>query len=87
MDDAMTGIDARRKKILMRSRRCGMHENDILVGKFAEAHIGTLDDRQLGLLETLLEQPDIDLFNWISGRAEVPEKFDCDVLLMIKKFN
>ena len=76
-------MDARRKRLLFRCQHCGMRENDILIGGFAERHIATLDDDQLDRLETLLAETDNDLLDWITGREPVPPRADTDVMRML----
>lgn len=78
--------DGRRKKLLFRSCRRGMREIDILLGGFAKRHLDGLDDRQLARFETLLDHSDLDLFNWITGREQVPADLDHDVMKLIIEF-
>ena len=59
-------MDPRRKRLLYRCQHCGMKENDILLGRFAGAHIGGLSEQQMDQLEALLQQGDHDLYNWIT---------------------
>lgn len=79
-------MDARRKRLLYRSRYRGMFENDLLLGGFAEKYLETLSEEQLDRFEALLEENDIDLFNWIMERDAVPAALDNDVIKMIQKF-
>ncbi|NQV48449.1 MAG: succinate dehydrogenase assembly factor 2 [Rhodospirillaceae bacterium] len=80
-------IDNRRKRILFRSSHCGMKENDILLGGFASACIGELNDAELDAFEVLMEQSDIDVLKWVTGKAPVPGAFDGPLMQHIKKFN
>lgn len=64
-----------------------MKENDILLGEFADRYILKLNDRQLDDLENLMNQNDIDVMNWIIGKAVVPEKYNTDLMKLIQKFN
>jgi antitoxin CptB len=80
-------LDPRRKRLLHRATHCGMQENDILIGRFAAAHVGELTDEQVERFETLLDQNDVDLFNWIIGREAPPPEHDHDVMKLIKNFN
>ena len=61
-------MDPRRKRILFRAQHCGMKENDIILGRFAEANMAALSDADLEAFEALLDQPDNDVYNWVSGR-------------------
>jgi len=80
-------MDARRKRVIYRCQHCGMKENDLLLGRFAVAHAGALDDDELARLEALLHEPDNDLYNWITGKAPVPAAHDHDLMSRIRKFN
>ena len=59
--------DIRRKRLLFRSWHRGTRESDLILGRFAEAHIAGFDAGQLDRYEALLECADADLFDWVSG--------------------
>jgi len=80
-------IDARRKRLHFRCHHCGMHENDILFGRLADDHLAGMSDEQLDRLETLMEENDVDLFNWITGQSPVPSAFDHDVMKLLQNIN
>ena len=69
-------MDARRKRLLYRFQHCGMKENDILLGGFAERHIDSLGDDEMDLFEALLAETDNDLYNWFTGREPLPARID-----------
>jgi antitoxin CptB len=47
---------------------------DLILGRFADAEIGTLADHELSQLERLIEVPDPDLYAALTGdRPLVPE--------------
>ena len=73
-------IEARRKRLLYRSVYRGNKENDILLGQFARAHIATFSQAELDQYERLLAQGDNDIFDWVSGQANVPAEVDSPVL-------
>ncbi len=79
-------MEARLKRLLFRSRHRGMQETDILLGGFAERHLGELSDEQLDRFEAILEESDNDLFNWITGKEAVPEPLDHDVMRLLQDF-
>lgn len=80
-------MDKRRKQLLFRSHHCGMKENDILLGRFADAHIEGMSDELLDQFEALMEYNDIDVMNWIVGKTPVPEAYDNELMLLIQRFN
>ncbi len=76
----------RRKRLLYRSRRRGMREADHLLGGFAKRDLDGLSDEQLDRYERLLENTDMDLLDWITGRAPVPDAFDNDVMVLLRDY-
>lgn len=62
----------RLRRLSMRSWRRGMKEMDLILGRFADARLATLDARGLAAYETLLDENDQDLYLWVSGAVEIP---------------
>ena len=79
-------IETRRKRLLYRSVYRGNKENDILLGQFARAEIATFDSAELDQYERLLEAGDNDIFDWVSGQAEIPPEADTPVLRRLLAF-
>ena len=80
-------LDLLRKRLLFRSHHCGMKENDLLLGRFADHYIKVLDSAQLARFEFLMEQSDIDILNWITRKEPPPEDLDTDIISMIRTIN
>ncbi len=51
------GLDERRRKLLFRAWRRGVREMDLIVGRFADAHIDKFDATGLDDFERLIEAP------------------------------
>jgi len=81
-----TDLETRRKRLLYRSIYRGNKENDILLGQFARAHIGSFDAAELDQYERLLATGDDDIFDWVSGQAPVPPEADTPVLRKLMAF-
>ncbi len=64
--------DTRRRRLLFRATHRGTQENDLMLGGFVRAHLAALDDADLTALEGLLDLPDPDLANWLTGRQPIP---------------
>jgi succinate dehydrogenase flavin-adding protein (antitoxin of CptAB toxin-antitoxin module) len=64
--------DLRRRRFLFRCWHRGTQEIDLLLGSFAETSLDDLDGAQLDRFEALLDCPDADLFDWITGRSGYP---------------
>jgi antitoxin CptB len=75
--------DVRRKRLLFRSWHRGTRESDLILGRFAEAHLAGFDAGQLDRYEALLECADADLFDWVAGRALPPPAHDHDVTRLL----
>ena len=65
-------LDTRRRRLLYRATHCGTQENDILFGGFVRRHIGTFSELELADVEALLEVPDNELADWLTGRLPLP---------------
>jgi antitoxin CptB len=80
-------LDPRRRKILFRAWHRGMREMDLIMGRFADAQIGTLSEAELDEFERLIEVLDRDLLSWVTGEVEVPENYDSAVFRRLKAFH
>jgi len=78
--------DARLKKLKFRAWRRGFREADLILGPFADKHVGTFSPAELDWFEALLEQPDQDLYAWIVGTAPTPAAYDSEIMNRIKQF-
>jgi antitoxin CptB len=78
--------EARLKRLKFRAWHRGFVEADLILGPFVDAHAAALTPDQLDRLETLLEEPDHDIYAWIVGRQAVPPEFDTDVMERIRSF-
>jgi antitoxin CptB len=81
------GLDVRRRKLLFRAWRRGVREMDLIVGRFADAHIGTLDETALDHFEQLIEVPNAELYAWVVGAENIPPTFDTAVLRQLIRFH
>jgi antitoxin CptB len=79
--------ETRKKRILFRAWHRGTREMDLLLGRFTEKFISGFGDAELVSLESLVECPDPDIYNWIIGAAPVPAEFDTPLLHDIRKFH
>ena len=65
-------LDNRRKRLIFRSWHRGMREMDLIMGTFADVNVAAMDVAELDLFEELLNTPDPDVYDWISGQKPVP---------------
>ncbi|HVL72487.1 MAG TPA: succinate dehydrogenase assembly factor 2 [Beijerinckiaceae bacterium] len=80
-------LDPRRRRILFRAWHRGIREMDLILGRFADAEIGTMGEAELDAFERLIEVPDRDLFGWITGEAETPPNYDDAIFRRLKAFH
>ena len=81
------GLDERRRRLLFRAWRRGVRETDLILGRFADAVIATLDAQNLDDFERLIEAPNSDLYAWVVGAADVPAASDTAVLAKLRTFH
>ena len=77
----------RRRRISFRAWHRGTREMDLIMGRFADAELATLDAAALDSFEALMEQPDPDLYKWVSGEAVPPGDVDAAFLARIRAFH
>ena len=80
-------LATRRRRVAFRAWHRGTREMDLILGRYADAHVPILDDAALDRLEALMEEADPDLYNWISGKAAPPHDVDKALLAQLRAFN
>ena len=65
----------RLKRLRLRSWRRGMKEMDLILGRFADDRLGTLDPARLTPYDAMLEENDQELYRWVTGQAPVPDQY------------
>jgi antitoxin CptB len=81
-----SGLDDRRKRLLFRCWHRGTREMDLILGRFADAEIGTLTDDELSELERLIEVPDPDLYAALTGDKPLADEYAGPLFARIKAF-
>jgi len=81
------GLDVRRRKLLFRAWRRGVREMDLIVGRFADAHIDKFDEAGLDDFERLIEAPNAALYAWVIGAEDIPANYDTAVLAELRTFH
>lgn len=75
----MDELERQRKKLMFQCRHRGTKELDLVLGPFAETWLPGMSAAELGILGTFLDEPDPDIFDWLSGRESLPERLKGDV--------
>ncbi|MCA1939449.1 MAG: succinate dehydrogenase assembly factor 2 [Caenispirillum bisanense] len=78
--------EIRRKRLIYRANHRGMKEADVMIGRFVETHIDRLSPDQVDRLESLMDELDLDIMDWVMDRQPVPARHDTDVFAMLKAF-
>ncbi len=76
--------DARRRRLLFRANHRGTHETDLLIGGYVAARIDRLTEAEMDALEEVMELPDADLADWLTGRRPIPPEADSPMLRAIR---
>jgi antitoxin CptB len=71
-----SALDERRRRILFRAWRRGVREMDLVMGRFADAHLPAMSEADLAEFERLLDVPDPQVSAWIIGGEPPPREFD-----------
>jgi|ERR1700722_7499791 antitoxin CptB len=81
--EGVPGAEPRRKRLLFRATHRGTYENDLMIGGFVREHLNTLTQADIAALEALMELPDVDLADWLTGRRPIPPEHATAMLLRI----
>lgn len=65
--------EIRRRRLLFRATHRGTYENDLMIGGFVRARLGDFTEADLTALESLMDWPDVDLADWLTGRRPLPD--------------
>lgn len=64
----------RLKRLRMRSMRRGIKEMDIILSAFADEHLAEMSDAELLQYDSLLNENDQDLYQWVTGQHSPPDE-------------
>jgi antitoxin CptB len=81
------GLDERRRRLLFRSWHRGTREADLILGRFADAHIAELSEAELDQFERLLDALETDLVSWLTGGSAVPPEHDTAMFRRVRDFH
>jgi antitoxin CptB len=78
--------ETRRRRLLFRATHRGTFENDLMIGGFVRAHLNILTEPDLDALEAVMEMPDTDLADWLTGREPIPPEEETPMLRRMREF-
>ena len=76
--------DPRRRRLLFRATHRGTYENDLMIGGFVRAQLDAFTEADIEALEALMDLPDVDLADWLTGRMPIPPEDATPMLLRIR---
>ena len=76
-------MDNRLKRMRYRAWHRGIKEMDLILGRFADDTLKTLNGDELDVFEELLEVGDQQFYRWINGAEAVPDDQDSPLLRRI----
>ena len=77
-------LDNRRRRLVFRAQHRGTYENDLLIGDFVKVRIATMSEQELDEIEAVMEFPDAELADWLTGRKPIPQHADSPMLQRIR---
>lgn len=83
--DNDTPVEIQRRRLRFRSWHRGTRESDLLLGGFADQHLGSFDQAALDLYAALLEENDPDLWDWIVRGLPMPAAHDNAVVALLRQ--
>ena len=81
------GLDSRRRRLLFRCWHRGIREMDLVLGRFADAQLASLNDSELDEVERWLDVPDQQIFAWMNGMEPVPSNYDTALFRHLQSFH
>lgn len=80
-------LDARRRRLRYRLWHRGTREMDLIMGRFADAEIGGMEEAEIAELERLADVPDPDLYDLVVAGRPAPSEHDGTVLRRLRDFH
>jgi antitoxin CptB len=78
--------ETRLRRLLFRATHRGTYENDLIIGGFVQAHLTELTETDLDGLEAVMEMPDTDLADWLTGRSPIPAEEETPMLRRMRNY-
>lgn len=79
--------ELRRRRALWRASHRGTKEMDVMLGRYAEAHLAAMTQNELSAFEEFLALPDVDLYRWILDPALNAKSAHADLIMALRRFH
>ncbi|EJC97717.1 DUF339-domain-containing protein [Fomitiporia mediterranea MF3/22] len=74
-------VEKMRARLVYQSRKRGTLESDLLLSTFAALKLGTMSEEELKEYDSLLDEPDWDIYYWATEKRPAPERWANSPLL------
>ena len=68
--------ETRLRRLRMRCWHRGTREMDLILGRFADARLESLDAARLDSFDLFLSENDHDLYRWVAGAESTPQRYE-----------
>ena len=75
IDRSHESTETKRARLLWQSRKRGILETDLLLSTFAAKELQGMNHETLVLYDSLLDEPDWEIYYYATGKKPAPEKF------------
>ena len=79
--------ETRLKRIGFRAWRRGFREADLILGPFSDCYCPDMTETELDQFESLINELDHDIYDWLAGKRPVPQAFDTPVFRRVQDFH
>jgi antitoxin CptB len=86
MNQARINHELRLKRLHYRSVHRGCKETDLVLGRFAQAALSGLEPPMIAVYERLLDENDVDIWDWLTGKSPPADAEYAPLLAMIKSW-
>ncbi|KAF9911057.1 succinate dehydrogenase assembly factor 2 [Linnemannia zychae] len=76
--DPNESLQTIRARLTYQSRKRGILETDLILSTFAKEFLGTMSLEDCRRLDKFMDEPDWDIYYWVTGKKEVPERWKAD---------
>jgi antitoxin CptB len=75
------------KKIFYKSKNRGCKENDLILGAFTQKFLFHMNEQDLVDFANILEQNDLDIYDWLRHKCEVPLDLQSNIMTLLVNFD
>ena len=75
------------KRLIYQSWHRGCKETDLILGKFAKAHLNNFTEEELQQYEDFISENDWDIYAGLTGKLPFPKKHQNKATDLLRKFD